>query len=131
MSLIKIAFPKLNKTDSLEETDHEISNGQNVEYCKIMRSVKVSDAVYNRLGTEFMDNGNEAIWGYIGGSRSDDPRLACALNFNEIWNNTELRKIFLDTKYTMVTEVYNKDTGDSFYVNTEGYGYARYVGRQA
>lgn len=127
--LIKVAFPNINKTCDLEETDLEISRGYNVQYCKIMRSVKVSDAVYNRLGMEFMNNGNEAIWGYIGGSRSEDPRLDEVNHPSEIFNDAELRKIFMDTCYTMVTEVYNVDTGESFYVNTEGYGYARYVGR--
>lgn len=127
--LIKVAFPKLNKTCCLEETDYEISKGYNVESCKVERSISVSDAVYNRLGIELMDNGNEMIWGYIGGHYSDDPRLAHVEHPNQIFNNPELKKIFTETMYALVTEVVNKDTGDKFYVNTEGYGYARYTGR--
>lgn len=127
--LIKVAFPAINKTCDLEETDKEIAAGHNVTKCKVMRKVEVGDAVYNRLGMEFMDNGNEAIWGYIGGSASDDPRLDHVEHPNEIFDSKELSEIFMDTCYTMVTEVINKDSGDRFYVNTEGYGYARYVGR--
>jgi len=129
IDLIKVAFPAINKTCDLEETDKEIAAGHNVIKCKVMRKVEVGDAVYNRLGMEFMDNGNEAIWGYIGGSASNDPRLDKVNHPNEIFNSKELREIFMDTCYTMVTEVINKDSGDRFYVNTEGYGYARYVGR--
>jgi len=119
-NLIKVAFPKINKTCDLKETDKEIAAGHYVQNCKVMQKVEVGDAVYNRLGMEFMDNVNEAIWGYIGGSASDDSRLDSVEHPNEIFNNTELRDIFMETCYTMVTEVINKDSGDRFYVNTEG-----------
>lgn len=128
-NFINVRFPRLNKNCDLTENDNEIGVASIVNKCRVMKRIDVHDAVYRCMGNELMDDVNEVLYENIGGSRSDDPRLDGIENFMTILNNHELRAIFEETMYTMVVEVNNIDTGAAFYVNTEGYAYARYVGR--
>lgn len=127
-NFIKVAFPSLNKRCDLVENDEAIRDSHNINNCKVMRSIEVSSDVYECMGEELLDDVNDSLYGRIGGSMSDDPRLE-GKEWIEIINNPELREIMEETMYTLVVEVINRDSGDKFYVNTEGHAYARYVGR--
>lgn len=130
-NFISVRFPSLNKNCSLVENDECIEESSYSSKCKIIRRVSVSNDVYNALGNNLLSSGNESIWGYIGGSESADERLSHVKDFTEIMASPELTKIFRETCYTKVVEVKNLDNEEIFYVNTEGFDYARYVGRAA
>lgn len=67
------------------------------------------------------------MWEQIGGAWSDAPELE-NVDYIQMCNSKELMAIFRATCYTPVVEVKEKDGCRIFYVNTEGYEYARYVG---
>lgn len=127
--MIDVRFPSLNKRSNLIENDGAIAESNKVHRCRVMKRLKVHNAVYNAMGNELLSDINDSLYESIGGSRSDDPRLEGIDNFFTILNNPELKEIFMSTSYMMVVEVMNIDTGAAFYVNTEGHKYARFVGR--
>jgi hypothetical protein len=102
---ITIAFPTINKNNTLAENDQRISEDFLSKKCLIKKTLCVCDAVYTELGESLLDSND--IWERIGTLSDEDGK----------WR-------------TLVTCVENSKTGDKFYVNTEGYSYALYVGRQ-
>jgi hypothetical protein len=130
MSFLNIRFPRLNKNPNLAENDSEISYESYIAKCKVVKTLYVSNDVYNCLGNELMEDTNHVLYEGIGGSSSDAPELQ-GKEFFEIMSNPSLSELFGDTCYKNVVEVVNTDNQEKFYVNTEGYKYARYVGRLA
>ena len=135
---IRIRFPSLNKNNSLEENDTEISNGWNTELCKVEKHIYLSAKEWNEITESFLSPRPD-LWEEIGGSRSDDERLE-GVTMEELFSTPEFMAIFRATSYQPVVRVsidpeieklINHDDVyiTSFFVNTEGHQYARYVGR--
>ena len=97
--LVKVRFPSLNKNNTIKENNKEIEAASSVTTCIIMASVKLSnDRLFNELLTD-----------------------------NDIYSKTGGSTVYKGAyPVTMVTEfIYNNR---KYYVNTEGYNYARYFG---
>jgi len=134
---INIRFPALNKNGDLADNDARIAGDPRVSRCKVVKTLVVPPAVYDALGATLLDN--NAIWEKIGGAETDDPDCRAVLDHEgeERGAFLALQKAglidrFRQTCYTFVVEVKTTGKGrEPFYVNTEGYDYARYVGRAA
>lgn len=121
-----VIFPKLNKNDTLAENYKAMAlYGVNEDRCKILKTVILDAATFEEFSNTLLDN--RELWQQIGGSASDAPELA-EVTYPELSTNKNFMQIFRDTCYTMVVEVRCEETNDHFFVNTEGYDYARYVG---
>ena len=135
---MRIRFPSLNKNHLLKDNDDEIAKGWNTEKCVVKKHIHLSAKEWNEITESLLTNRTE-LWEEIGGAYSDDERLDGA-TMEELFSNPELMKIFRATYVTNVVRVSIEpeiekliNHGDvyimPFFVNTEGYGYARYVGR--
>lgn len=74
------------------------------------------------------DEEHEFGGGYIGGHVSDDPRLD-GLDFDAVFGNPENKAIFHETAYVLVHAL-RAPNRTVLYVNTEGYGYPRYIAKR-
>ena len=81
----------------------------------------VCAAVYIALGKSLMDD-NDSLWEKIGGSESE-----MDVTWEQLSHDEKLMAQFRATCWTNVVIV--TDGKRTFVVNTEGYEYARYVGR--
>lgn len=145
---IDVIFPCLNKSCNLEENNKRILEKSYKERCKVQKSVEVTNEEYDRLASSFMEDND--LWERIGGSTVDradvekhlnDLRAGKGLKSIEDWDlynaghnpcsndyqNDHYMLIKAGFGYTNVLEVTSKGK-ESFYVNTEGFGYARYIG---
>ena len=137
---MRVRFPKLNKNNSLADNDRwAIEEGENVEECIVRKVILLNLNEWAEITNNFL-TGNE-IWENIGGCFSDDPRLD-GVEADQLWSDHKLMNIFRDTAVVNVVRVGLEPDADKaingdeirephFFVNTEGYNYARYVGRAA
>ncbi|MEM7176026.1 MAG: hypothetical protein AAF443_08955, partial [Chlamydiota bacterium] len=96
-----IKFANLNKNNTLAEYKDIVYNKNNYKVCEVIveQEVHLTQKEFDVISNELLrDN---PIWKGIGGNE-DSKRIT--------------------------TKVVNKDTKEAFYVDTQGYGYARYVG---
>lgn len=93
---------------------------------RTLAKIEMETYQFNGVANSLLENRPE-LWEQIGGAYSDAPEFE-GLTDMEVFNNKELVEIFRKTCYTPVVEVKEKNSHRAFYVNTEGYGYARYVG---
>ena len=103
--------------------------GTNTEKCLVKKSVILGEADYKKVSNSLLDDRPE-LWQEIGGSTSDDPIFENVESYQQfcvMMQNPATRKIYQDTCYTYIVEVINEETGERFFVNTEGYNYARYA----
>lgn len=84
--------------------------------------------MYTALGKSLMDD-NDSLWEKIGGAESDMLVDGKEPTFQQLCSSDELMAQFRATCWTNVVVV--TDGKRAFVVNTEGYKYARYVGRIA
>jgi hypothetical protein len=129
-NFIHVEFPCVNKNCSLEyNLEAAKKYGTETEKCLVKKAVILNAADYEEVANTLMDNRPE-LWEKIGGSTSDDATFANVESYEQfcqMLQNKETRKIYQDTCYTIVVEVINEATGERFFVNTEGYDYARYA----
>ena len=137
-----VKFPKINKNDSLDQNDTEISEGYNEEKCVVKKHIVLDWDEWVDITHSLLTDRDE--WEKIGGSVSEDKRLEGCSSV-DIMKDEKLYKIFRGTSFTEVVrvDICNKTwreqevTGEPidmhlqapFFVNTEGHSYARYVGR--
>jgi hypothetical protein len=122
-----ITFPSVNKNNSLAENfESMVVYGTNDVKCLIKKTIEMESYQFDGVANSLLENRPE-LWEQIGGAYSDAPEFE-GLTDMEVFNNKELVEIFRKTCYTPVVEVKEKNGHRAFYVNTEGYGYARYVG---
>jgi hypothetical protein len=125
--LLFVDFPGLNKNGTLEENDKRIAESRRREPCRIKKTVILDQYDFDVIGKTLLDDRD--LWQKIGGSSSDAPALA-GKAWHTIASDESLLAIWRDTSYVNVVEVKcRQGTRRPFYVNTEGFGYARYVGR--
>jgi hypothetical protein len=103
-----------------------VMHGTHDVKCLIQKTVELDEAAFETVSNSLLENRTE-MWEQIGGAWSDAPEFE-GLTDMEVFSNKELTAIFRATCYTPVVEVKEKDGCRAFYVNTEGYDYARYVG---
>ncbi len=126
--LVQVTFPALNKNCTLTENDKEIAAKPRTSKCKVRKIIKVCAAVYTALGKSLMDD-NDSLWEEIGGSESDLLVDGKEPTWEQLNRDEKLMAQFRATCWTNVVIV--TDGKRTFVVNTEGYEYARYVGRLA
>ncbi|KPK92391.1 hypothetical protein AMJ80_06620 [bacterium SM23_31] len=120
---VTVAFPALNKNDWLSDNDKEIERKRNVEKCRIYKIVKLTKKEWNEITNSLLES-RDSLWEQIGGCRIDDESLLDGL---KKWSD-EWVQVIREHAHIKVVKVECKGY-DPIYVNTEGYSYARYVGR--
>ena len=135
---IYVNFPAINKNDNLILNDRYIDERHYKEKCIIKRVIELNQSHYSVIASTLLEDRVD-LWSCIGG-QSIDPlheKTFCDLcmskkvnpgNFEQIYKYPELFQYFSDHCVTEVVVVTAEDQVP-FVVNTEGYGYARYVGR--
>ena len=127
MKFITVTFPQLNKNNTLfENFEACVMHGTNDQKCLVQKTVELEESEYETVSNSLLENRAE-MWEKIGGAWSDAPELE-NVTYVQMCNSKELTQIFRDTCYTPVVEVIEKGGRGKFYVNTEGYDYALYVG---
>ena len=118
--LVQVYFPIINKNQDLEYNDEWIAKESEECTCKIMKILDVDDDYYTNLGNSLLDA--NTCWDKIGGASIDDKYLEGIKEGS--------KEYYAAWKMFGVTNVVKVTNGrESFYVNSEGYDYARYVGR--
>lgn len=129
-NFIYVEFPQVNKNNTLQYNFEAAKEyGTNTEKCLVKKSVILSSTDYKKVSNSLLDDRPE-LWQEIGGSTSDDPIFENVESYEAfcvMMQNPAIRKIYRDTCHTYVVEVINEETGERFFVNTEGYNYARYT----
>lgn len=126
-TFVTVTFPDVNKNNSLlENFEAMVMYGTNDVKCLIQKTVELDEATFEEVSNSLLENRAE-LWEQIGGAWSDAPELE-NVDYIQMCNSKELTAIFRATCYTPVVEVTCKESRRRFYVNTEGYDYARYVG---
>ena len=132
---IKVIFPALNKNHTMQENDEMIKEDGRMLNCEVVRLVILRASDYQVVTRNFLFDTPELYRG-VGGEvchddrfdhiADDDPNRHAKI-MNQ-WVEEGRPEIF----FTQVTKVVNKDNPEQvFFVDTQGYDYARYVGRQA
>ena len=133
-------FANLNKNNTIDEYEEEVLKGEyRKEEVLIVKTIKVDYISYVGLQNTFLFS--VGIWDEIGGS---DIKPEAEKENKELWDeiqnikrfwelSEEAREFWKDNSITNVIEVvlegkaaYGNDK--RFFVDTEGFGYARYVG---
>ena len=123
--LIECVFPVCNKNDTLEQNDIMIINEFSKQKCKVVLHLILTDDQFNVVSGSLL-NDRPGLWQQIGGTDCDDKFLA---DYEE--GSQDYYEMYRVHGVTNVVGVSNFSGNDVFYVNTEGYDYARYVGRDA
>ena len=130
MNFITVTFPAVNKNNSLLKNVEAILMSAMYDIkCPIQKTVELDEQTFEAVSNSLLENRAE-LWEKIGGAWSDAPELE-NVDYIQMCNSEELTAIFRATCYTPVVEVvesFGGASGRRFYVNTEGYDYARYVG---
>lgn len=137
-SMVDIKIPHLNKNETIGEflTQLESASNHSDGRGKVIAKIELTDEEYDKFAVSLMDSSDKYLnnekrpapmegYNTVGGSRSDDPRLEGAENL--FTNPTpEQKEIWFATCYSLlhVVEAPNRNT---FFVDTSGYNYARYV----
>jgi hypothetical protein len=122
---IMVTFPACNKQHVMEDNDAAIEESPEPSQCQVEKTITLSNEQFDLVSNSLL-NDRPKLWEKIGGSFIDDRHLADIVEgtplYYEAWRKRGI---------TRVVEVLNEIGSDSFYVNCEGYGCARYTGRSA
>ena len=145
MQVTNIKFSKLNKLNTLDE--YKSQDEFYFEDVEIKKTIYASDKLYDEMSGNFLSN--QILYQKIGGrdySGNNKRILELISNLeisypdNYFVAYTKFTKALQDeglydewvknqtTNAVLVVRKNNPDFNDCFLVNTEGYGYARYVG---
>ena len=133
-------FAHLNKNCTIGQYENEVMKGDyNKENVLVMKTIEVDFVTYRGLQETLLHDVD--VWDKIGGHEIDtaakklNPELFKEIETtNAFWElSKEAIAFYRANALTLCVEVICKDKknyGDDqkFYVNTEGFGYARYVG---
>jgi len=128
-------FPKSNKNDTLQEYEDQLDDPSryNIETVGIRKIVVVNPDKWNEITSDLLTSRPE-LWESIGGSYMNDEAVK---KYNvpeeqdkfDMWlQDPEHLKIFRENYYIPGIALFNRDTQEAIIINTEGYGYAKYVG---
>lgn len=126
--IITVAFPSLNKNDTLHEYRKLLGNGR-VDYEKVLiiKDIYVHPDLWHNITNSLMTNRD--MWGYIGGSSIPDEYSHLLEGYPEYsteWLH-KFRELYKSVGYTRGIRL-STIFSTPIIINTEGYGYARYVG---
>ena len=119
---IRAFFPSLNKQDHLSDYRSQ-TDGAWME-CEITKTLLLSDSEYRDFSTNLLSN-DERIAG-TGGNDTDAEGLDLA-NFYEM-SEADQERAKAEVYTADAVLIVNRDTGEAFVVDAQGYSYARYVG---
>lgn len=124
---VTVTFPDVNKNNTLADNFRSmVMYGMHAEKCEIKKTVELDEEQFDDIANSLLQDRPE-LWEKIGGTYYDAPELE-GLTYEQFFGNERNVQIFRETCRTLVIEVKCPETGEAFYVNTEGYDYARYVG---
>lgn len=116
--------PKLNKRCTLEEYTAQLLDVTEYEEvpARCSEILIMNNAEYNHFKNNLLCD-YDFLKGLKCGTGSD-----YETNKEHVWQLTkEEMEQWQAQSYRVATMIFNKDTNEKFYVNTEGYAYARYV----
>ncbi len=120
-------FAKMNKNEELADYYTECATGDyNKQRIKVLGVLSVNDKVFNELSNNLLSSWTIANLEKFGGSESNDPRLNGVESFYKM--TQQQQKIYKNTYYLLCLQVTNVETNETFYIDSQGYSYARYVG---
>lgn len=125
--IVHVKMSNISKACSVGES---LSSLRKSKEAKVVSVITISNLKYD----EFCENSlvNDKIdfhkedGKYIGGCYSDDPLLD-NVDYFDMVSNEKLKTRFIETSKELVN-VITSEGRPNLYINTEGYGYARYIG---
>lgn len=129
---IEVVSCGVSKVDNVGEGLKYVRESSYSVNAKIVKVIEVNEEEYERFARRTLSNDEIFEYyknedgSYAGGCESEDPRLDNVENFFEISNDPELKEIFMDTRFEILNAIVCEGR-NNIYVNTEGYGYARYL----
>lgn len=120
---VTAAFPVRHGNNTIEANDANIINGYRRLNCEIKKTLVLSSTDFNIVNRS-LSYDRRSLWDEIGGREIDENLLENTEYCSEAYNNA-IKEFGL----TSVVEVINQADGETFYVNTEGFDHALYVGR--
>lgn len=121
---LKLDQPKMNKNNTIEEytkqlldvTEYDTVNARCYEV------IVMNNKEYNEFKNNLLKN-YKFLEGLQCGTGSDCDNI----EKEHVWEFTEEEmNRWKAQSFRVATMIYNKDTDEKFYINTEGYSYARY-----
>ena len=123
--IIKVKFPNMNKSNTLESNNKEMDGeyGYVINSCRVVSEHIISGKEYDDISVTLLQDRPEYFEG-LGGWSLDDKYLEGieegSDRYYQAWKNHGITAVVRMTDGTR-----------EFYVNPEGYSYARYVGVKA
>lgn len=139
-AFVDVRFPSVNKNDTLASNDREIEDRSSVSRCKVCRVMELSLDDWLSVTNSLLDD-RGSFWGRIGGQELSNLdreafRVLCrehGANADQ-WTTWVSQPVLMDWfrthSFTEVVALTCRGQAPIL-VNTEGYDYARYVGRLA
>ena len=118
---IKLVMPFSNKQPDLASLYLDVVNPKyphEIVNALVVKTCVVSDIKYRQLGNNLLNQWSE--WEYIGG-RSIEPKYGADLVYGKVEHEEAWEKY----SFHKVVEIISNETGEKFYVNTQGCFYAR------
>ncbi len=133
-----VKFANLNKNDWLSDYEEEVfkKGDYRIETVKVVKEIELSATEY-RAVTKSLLTDRFDMWEKIGGSilteKAEAEAKELGFDFDDpLWwmkdKEHPQMQFFFKNSVVEVVKVTCEGYGRPFYVNTEGYGYARYVG---
>ncbi|MEO1002917.1 MAG: hypothetical protein AAFX65_07395 [Cyanobacteria bacterium J06638_7] len=135
---VLVAFPSINKNDTIEENRRQIRATFRVSRCLVKRVLRVSPEHFDLITSRYLED-EPSLWQKVGGSEllpGDDQALRALaqklgvtgeLDHRAICSNPVLLAFYRARCLVNVTALEAPNRPLQF-VNTEGHSYARYVG---
>lgn len=120
---LTVVFPSCNKNHHISDNDEEILDSPYSSKCEVHKTIVLTADHYDIVSNSLL-NDREYLWEKIGGSYCDDAALKGLTPHSK-----EYYAKWREHGITPVVEVINQDTQETFFVNSDEFGYARYVGR--
>lgn len=123
--LIRVAMPRLNKCDWIEEYLKQIpSRDYDIQWAEVTETVVLSVADWNAFMWGLLED-RDWLAGKGGASNWNPEYAALELGHTGAWSKADWAR-YHSTMYLLVVEVVC--AGVKVYVDPQGYNYARYVG---
>jgi len=130
-----VKWAGLNKNNTLDEYKRLVEfDDWDFKDCIVKQIVYVSNSNWNYLTDSFLEDND--LWNKIGGHDLDKSDMETFKKFfpddvgkERFFNlSKEAQDFFRRKCKAEVTELINTNTGETIYINSEGFNYARYVG---
>jgi len=122
--VLKVAMPALNKNCTLVENDEEIARKSHVKHYEVMRTITIDNSAWELITQNFLEFCPAWVKD-CGHGRIDDKYLeSIEEGFKEYY------QAWAEHGIATCIELVNSETGEKLYIDTSGYEYARYVGRE-